>query len=111
MTDPFYRSEAWREVRRRVLKAAGYRCAVPGCPARATHVDHVQSRRVAPARALDPSNLQPLCHRHHSAKTARRDGGFGNTRTEPAGAERVRGNAPDGTPLDPGHRWNRPPRP
>ena len=111
MTDPFYRSDAWRQVRGRVLREAGHRCAVPGCDSRATHVDHVRSRRTEPARALDPSNLQPLCHRHHSVKTAARDGGFGNARTESDAPVRLRGNAPDGSPLDPGHRWNRSRRP
>lgn len=27
-----------------------------------------------------PANLQTLCWAHHSAKTARQDGGFGNAR-------------------------------
>jgi 5-methylcytosine-specific restriction endonuclease McrA len=73
--DPFYASNEWRELRRAVLRANPV-CAVPGCGGRATHVDHIRSRRAGGA-ALDPSNLQALCHSCHSRKTARRDGGFG----------------------------------
>lgn len=107
MTLPFYRSDEWRAFRSRVLRAAGHRCAVRGCPSRATHVDHLRTVRDAPALALDVANVQPLCHAHHSAKTAARDGGFGNARKPGGAVLRVKGNAPDGTPLDPGHRWNR----
>jgi 5-methylcytosine-specific restriction endonuclease McrA len=108
MTAPFYRSGEWRAFRSAVLGERNHRCSVPGCDKRATHLDHLATVRDAPARALDRANVQALCHGHHSAKTATRDGGFGNPlRTGATPPLRVRGFAPDGTPLDPGHPWNR----
>ena len=73
--DPFYASPAWRSVRAAVLTAQP-RCAVPGCPAAARHVDHIVARAAGGA-ALDPANLRGLCHPHHSSKTVLGDGGFG----------------------------------
>lgn len=52
-------------------------CAWPGCGEAATNVDHVVPR---PAGGDEWSNLQGLCHKHHSVKTATRDGGWGNGR-------------------------------
>jgi 5-methylcytosine-specific restriction endonuclease McrA len=51
-------------------------CELPGCGQPASDVDHRLSRRRGGTD--DWSNLQALCHRHHSAKTAAEDGGFGN---------------------------------
>jgi 5-methylcytosine-specific restriction endonuclease McrA len=54
------RSEAW--------------CRVPDCPNLATDIDHVVPLRVIIANGGDPfdlTNVQPLCRRHHSEKTAR----------------------------------------
>lgn len=49
------------------------------CGKRAQHTDHIIA--VANGGAiLDWSNLQSLCKQHHSQKTARQDGGFGNER-------------------------------
>lgn len=93
--DPFYASAAWIALRRDVLRGA--RCAVPGCPKRPTHADHIRNRRAYPALALDRSNLQPLCHEHHSSKTRQGDADV---------TLRVRGCDPDGNPIDPRHRWN-----
>jgi hypothetical protein len=93
MHDPFYDLPEWRHLRRRYL-AAHPACEVAGCNHRARHVDHVVPRRVAPHRAFDISNLQALCHAHHSQVTRAFDG------DRLAGACDV-----DGNPLDPAHPW------
>ena len=41
----------------------------------ATEVDHIVPRRLGGTDEVE--NLQGLCKRHHSQKTAREDGGFG----------------------------------
>ncbi|HVK25466.1 MAG TPA: hypothetical protein VM677_29255 [Actinokineospora sp.] len=52
-------------------------CEVTGCGDRSAHTDHVDGDNTNWER----DNLQALCHSHHSSKTARHDGGFGNPRT------------------------------
>lgn len=51
------------------------------CGERATDVDHIDGSGRNGPRAYDERNLQALCHPHHSSKTARHDGGFGNVIT------------------------------
>lgn len=55
-------------------------CEWPGCDQPATDVDHVVPRHLFTNRyaADDETNLQSLCHPHHSRKTATEDGGYGN---------------------------------
>lgn len=48
--------------------------------AAATVVDHIKPHRGDMALFWSRSNWQPLCAACHSAKTAREDGGFGNTK-------------------------------
>lgn len=100
--DPFYRTPAWQRARAHVLHRNPI-CQWPACRHPSSHVDHIQSRRDAPARELDESNLQALCRAHHSSKTAQADGGFGNRK----GVVVVRGCDAAGNPIDPNHRWNR----
>jgi 5-methylcytosine-specific restriction protein A len=50
-------------------------CQAPGCDQAATDVDHIVSKAKGGTDA--GTNLQSLCHSHHSMKTAREDGGFG----------------------------------
>jgi 5-methylcytosine-specific restriction enzyme A len=64
----FYSSPAWRAFRRAILAA---RPACVDCGGRATDLDHLVPVREAPERALDPMNVAPRGHRHHSARTAR----------------------------------------
>lgn len=94
--DPFYWSKPWRALRARTL-ANNQVCA---CGGRTSRVDHIQTRRQAPSRELDPTNLIAMCEPCHNAKTARHDGGFGNQ-------VRMRGCDASGRPLDPNHHWNR----
>jgi 5-methylcytosine-specific restriction protein A len=46
-------------------------CAVPGCNRPAEEVDHKIPHRGDWALFTDPKNLQGLCKRHHSQKTAK----------------------------------------
>lgn len=92
----FYRTPDWTRLRAAILARDSHRCATPGCPRRATHVDHI----LAISRgggALDPANLRSLCHRCHSRKTAAADGGFGNPRSTTT--LRARGCDADGWPT------------
>jgi 5-methylcytosine-specific restriction endonuclease McrA len=104
--DSFYWSKPWRALRARVLRDRPT-CEVRGCGAPASHVDHITTRQAAPHLALDARNLQSLCHSHHSEKTARTDGGFGN-RTAAGGRLVAHGCDADGNPRDPLHHWRRP---
>lgn len=64
-----YNSRAWKLLRDQVLSEEPLcrvcRAAVP------FEVDHITPIAVAPARALDRSNLQALCPPCHSEKTRR----------------------------------------
>jgi len=53
-------------------------CCEPGCGQAATEADHIVSLKAGGSWSLD--NGQGLCKRHHSIKTVREDGGFGNAR-------------------------------
>lgn len=74
--DPFYSSAEWRAARGAYI-AQHPTCEEAGCGKPTKHVDHRISRRKGGA-SLDPRNFKGQCHSHHSAKTARQDGGFGN---------------------------------
>jgi 5-methylcytosine-specific restriction protein A len=63
----------WQKLRRRFL-AEHPVCRL--CNEPATDVDHIISKRKGGTD--DWENLQPMCRRHHSIKTASEDGGFGN---------------------------------
>lgn len=98
--DPFYCSEAWRKLRRVVLRRDGYRCVscladVSG-PGQA-RVDHIKPRREFPDLALNPYNLRTLCpacdNRRHREKAIQSDV--------------VKGIGRDGLPLDPNHPWRK----
>ena len=64
-SDEFLSSYEWRQVRMKVLKRDGAKCACCGAtPASGSvmNVDHIKPRRKYPELALDESNLQVLCH-------------------------------------------------
>jgi 5-methylcytosine-specific restriction protein A len=73
--DPFYVSPKWLALRKAALERDRFQCVTPRCGKRATHVDHIVSRRRGGADAL--TNLVCLCPACHSRKTDLRDGGFG----------------------------------
>lgn len=58
----------WRNIRARYLKAHPF-CETPGCHTPATDVHHLDGR--GPRGNNNTSNLQALCHSHHSSITAR----------------------------------------
>lgn len=93
-----YNTKVWKYTRLAKLSAAPY-CEHCGAPA--TQVDHITPVESG-GPEYDLSNLQSLCQRCHSAKTAMADGGFGNRR----GKARIRGCDVNGMPLDPNHPWN-----
>lgn len=66
---------AWRRKRAAHLRREPLcrECAGENRVTEATDVDHIISR--ARGGSEDDSNLQSLCHSHHSRKTAREDGG------------------------------------
>lgn len=53
-------------------------CKRAGAIVAATDVDHIVPHQGDDRLMWDQSNWQSLCHKHHAAKTAREDGGFGN---------------------------------
>jgi len=80
----WYQSKAWRELRRWHLAQYPYcvEClhdgkakaeAIPRRP----NVDHIKPHKGCSGMFFDLTNLQTLCHSHHSRKTATEDGGFG----------------------------------
>ena len=77
-------------------------CQLMGRATAATHLDHIKPVAEAPELAWTWSNLQGLCHQHHSEKTATADRGFGRA----PGQRKIKGCTVTGMPLDPGHPWN-----
>lgn len=78
-TNALYRTGRWRDMRARQLAREPLCriCAQEGRLTPATEVDHIRPHRGDRTWFFDPRNLQSLCHRCHSAKTVREDGGFG----------------------------------
>lgn len=63
MADANKRRKAFLSLRENRL------CKWPGCPERATHVDHIVPHKGNPVLRDDPTNWQGLCaHHHNSAK-------------------------------------------
>ena len=90
MSDPYYRSKAWKVLRAEVLRRQPT-CSTPGCGASSVAADHIRPRAQGGPDSL--GNLRGLCLHHHNQ---RRRGG------EP----RVIGCDATGAPLDPSHWWN-----
>lgn len=104
----FYASKDWQAFRKAVLKERPV-CEVKGCGYAAVHLDHIVSIGKGGA-TLSRENVQALCKSHHSQKTAKQDGGFGNKKGPEglsASGLKVKGCGVDGVPLDPNHPWNR----
>ncbi|MGC4026244.1 MAG: HNH endonuclease [Mesorhizobium sp.] len=92
--DPY--DHQWRRLSIAFLKAHPI-CAVAGCGKRAQHCDHIRTVRTHPHLRLEWTNLQALCHSHHSRLTSAYDSGHIR------GACDIAGN-----PLDPDHPWAQP---
>jgi 5-methylcytosine-specific restriction protein A len=54
-------------TRAKILAATGHVCARPGCPERATDVDHILPLWLGGSNK--EKNLEGLCPAHHAAKT------------------------------------------
>jgi 5-methylcytosine-specific restriction protein A len=95
--DPFYNTRTWKRLRKVKLLTDPLFEVCNVKPAR--DVDHIKAINAGGERTAW-SNLQSLCHECHSRKTLY---------IERMGKDRVpvKGCKPDGTPLDPGHPWNR----
>ncbi len=52
-------------------------CAAEGVTTLATDLDHIKAHKRDMKLFWDVTNWQGLCHKHHSRKTAKEDGGFG----------------------------------
>jgi 5-methylcytosine-specific restriction protein A len=76
-----YNTARWRRERRIFLNnnPLCVVCLQQHGPTPATVVDHITPHDGDLALFWDQSNWQPLCKRHHDQKTAREDGGFGNS--------------------------------
>jgi len=70
----------WEKARRTFLSQNPLcaECARQGRTTMAEVVDHIQPARGNQDLFWDRDNWQSLCARHHSMKTDREDGGFGN---------------------------------
>lgn len=93
MTEPYYRSPAWRRLRAAVL-ARDPICRTPGCGRPSQHADHIVPRSRGGADNM--ANLRGLCASCHSTVTRQ-----GNAK--PLG---VKGCDLNGMPLDPNHPWS-----
>ncbi|MBX9877619.1 MAG: HNH endonuclease [Candidatus Obscuribacterales bacterium] len=75
-----YNSTEWKQERKEYLEENPF-CEWllddgSTCNQIAKHVDHKETLRAGGRN--DKRNYQALCHSHHSHKTAKYDGGFGN---------------------------------
>ena len=72
----FYNSMAWQQVRREVLRRDRYTCC--RCASRAEEVHHIIELMPEnindPSIALNPKNLESLCHDCHTKETKGCDG-------------------------------------
>ena len=80
--EPFYQSREWKALVRELRAVRGAWCERCGST-KGLVADHIVERKDGGAD-LDPANIELLCGKHHSAKTAR------------ARALRARGQAPQG---------------
>ena len=101
MQKNIYMRNDWRRLRKLFLSENPLCVLCRASPA--AHVDHIRAHRGDESLFLDWDNLQALCHSCHSAKTNKRDGGFGREPSE----RPLAGVAADGWPTDRDHHWNK----
>jgi hypothetical protein len=76
MSDGFYESREWLDLRYRVLQRSGGSCKLCGCratPENPIQVDHIKPRSLHPELALVESNLQVLCKSCNLGKSNKDD--------------------------------------
>mgnify|MGYP004656662155 CR=1 FL=1 len=73
-------SNVWSRASKRYLceHPLCVECLRQGITTPATEVDHIKPHKGDKELFWDENNWQALCHKCHSRKTAREDGGFGN---------------------------------
>lgn len=94
-----YNTKAWHRLRTAQLRDEPLCkfCLEQGRTEAATIVDHIVPHKGDHGLFFDPGNLASLCKTcHDSAKQA----------AERRGVEAI-GSRVDGTPIDPGHHWNK----
>lgn len=72
MSDGFYESRDWLDLRYRVLQKAGASCKLCGCrgtPDNPIQVDHIKPRSLHPELALVEANMQVLCKNCNGGKS------------------------------------------
>lgn len=67
--DPFYQSIEWRNLCAILRRTRPNVCAREGCGKPVRIWNHIKERRDGGA-ALDPSNIEGLCFKHHQQHTA-----------------------------------------
>jgi len=67
----WYNNTPWHQLRRTVLVDAAYTCAQCGTIQADLAVDHIVKHNSDPELFWNRANLQALCFRCHSQKTAR----------------------------------------
>ena len=65
----FYNSSVWADKRIEILKRDNFICIHCGNPA--NHVDHINSAKYFPAKALDAENLISSCENCHKKRHPR----------------------------------------
>lgn len=94
-----YGKPRWKKLRMKQLTISP---DCEKCGSKATEVDHKIPHKGHFGLFYSLENLQSLCKRCHSSKTAR-ESGFANN-----GKDRLMGRCDsDGLPVDPDHPWNR----
>jgi 5-methylcytosine-specific restriction endonuclease McrA len=89
MSDPFYGTQAWRQLRAACLRRDRI-CRTEGCNELAVVADHIKPRAEGGTDTLD--NLAGRCIRCHNARRG-------------TGEPPIIGCSLDGTPRDPRHWW------
>jgi hypothetical protein len=72
MSDGFYESRQWLDLRYRVLQKSGGSCKLCGCratPDNPIQVDHIKPRSLHPELELAESNMQVLCKNCNQGKS------------------------------------------
>lgn len=67
---PFYKSREWRTLRAKALRRDHYECVLcrgEGKYHRAENVHHIHEVKRRPELALDITNIECICIRHHNA--------------------------------------------
>jgi len=100
----YYQTPHWQALRSSALKRDRYRCTVPGCTAKGTHVDHIKTRPNSDASTWADTlpNLRTLCA-HHDAQIKELPSG----KRRRDGKLVVKGCDASGWPIDPNHGWRR----